>query len=119
MRAGSADASYESTKKKDSNPPSLSEKAILYDEDAIMTRTRMFYEGKNADSQYSTFVFTVNGKGYSVRATPCAGDGMTWGLWDIELSKPGDRTVRVKACDFASGTDVPCGKGGDLFSIWF
>ena len=63
--------------------------------------------------------FTINGKGYSVRATPCAGDGMTWGLWDIELSKPGDRTVRVKACDFASGTDVPCGRGGDLFSIWF
>ena len=63
--------------------------------------------------------FTVNGKGYSVRATPVASDGMTWGRWDLELTKPGERTVRVKACDFESGGDMPCGEGGDLFSIWF
>ena len=26
-------------------------------------RTRMFYEGKSEDSDYSTFVFVINGKG--------------------------------------------------------
>lgn len=63
--------------------------------------------------------FTVNGKGYSVKATPVASDGMTWGRWDLELTKPGERAIKVKACDFESGSDVPCGESGDLFSIWF
>ena len=63
--------------------------------------------------------FTVNGKGYSVKATPVASDGTTWGRWDLELTKPGERTIKVKACDFESGSDVPCGEYGDLFSIWF
>ena len=61
--------------------------------------------------------FTVNGKGYAVSATPCVSGSMTWGLWNLELTKSGERTVRVKACDFASGTDMPC--GGPFFSIWF
>ena len=63
--------------------------------------------------------FTVNGRGYSVKATPLKSDGMTWGRWNLELSKPGDHTIRVVACDFESGSDMPCGEDGDLFSIWF
>ena len=63
--------------------------------------------------------FTVNGKGYSVKATPRPSDGRTWGVWDLELTKSGERTVRVKASDFQSGSDIPCGENGDLFSIWF
>jgi len=61
--------------------------------------------------------FTVNGKGYAVKATPLKSDGTTWGLWNLELTKPGERSVVVRACDFGSGTDVPC--GGGFFSIWF
>ena len=63
--------------------------------------------------------FTVNGKGYRATLMPCASNGLTWGRWDLELTKPGARTVKAKVCDFASGTDVPCGETGDLFSIWF
>ena len=63
--------------------------------------------------------FTVNGKGYSVSAVPVATDGQTWGRWKLELTKPGERTIAVTACDLESGSDVPCGEGGDLFSIWF
>ena len=61
--------------------------------------------------------FTVNGKGYSAKLTPLKSNGMTWGLWNLELTKPGERTVKVKVCDFESGTDLPC--GGGFFSIWF
>lgn len=61
--------------------------------------------------------FTVNGKGYAAKLVPLKSDGMTWGLWDLELTKPGSRTVKVKVTDFASGTDVPC--GGPFFSICF
>ena len=63
--------------------------------------------------------FTVNGKGYAVKAVPRESDGMTWGVWDLELTKPGERTVKVRACDFESGSDMPNGETGDLFSIWF
>ena len=63
--------------------------------------------------------FTVNGKGYQVKATPLPSTGKTWGLWQLELAKPGERTVSVKAADFESGSDMPCGENGDLFSIWF
>ena len=63
--------------------------------------------------------FTVNGKGYAAKLTPRESNGLTWGCWDLELTKPGERTVNVKVCDFESGSDVPCGEGGDLFSVWF
>ena len=63
--------------------------------------------------------FTVNGKGYRATLTPRPSDGLVWGRWNLELTKPGARTIRAKVCDFASGTDVPCGEGGNLFSIWF
>jgi len=63
--------------------------------------------------------FTVNGKGYRAKLTPRAPAGPVWGSWDLELTKPGAPTVKATVCDFASGTDVPCGEGGNLFSIWF
>ena len=63
--------------------------------------------------------FTVNGKGYRAKLTPRTSNGLVWGCWELELTKPGARTVRAKVCDFASGTDIPCGDDGDLFSIWF
>jgi len=61
--------------------------------------------------------FTVNGKGYAAKLTPLKSNGMTWGLWQLELTKPGERDVKVKVCDFGSGTDLPC--GGGFFSVWF
>ena len=63
--------------------------------------------------------FTVNGKGYRAKLTPRKPNGLVWGCWDLELTKPGARTIKAKVCDFGSGTDVPCSEGGDLFSIWF
>ena len=62
---------------------------------------------------------TVNGQGYSVKATPLPSDGSTWGLWRLELTKPGAPAVSVRACDFQSGSDVEVGRDADLFSIWF
>ena len=61
---------------------------------------------------------TVNGKGYSVKVTPIAAKG-TWCAWDVELAKPGEETIRVKACDFQSAGDEPLGMGAEAFSIWF
>ena len=63
--------------------------------------------------------FTVNGKGYVAKVKPLPSDGMTWGRWELELTKPGERTVRAKVCDFESGSDMPNGSGANLFSIWF
>ena len=63
--------------------------------------------------------FTVNGKGYQAKLTPLKSNGKTWGLWNLELAKPGERTIKTKVCDFESGSDMPCGEGGDLFSVWF
>ncbi len=62
--------------------------------------------------------FTVNGKGYSLKLStiPAAN---TWGAWDVELSKPGAQTIRVKAGDFQSAGDDPLPPGADAFSIWF
>ena len=64
-------------------------------------------------------VETVNGQGYGATVTPLASDGSTWGLWQLELTKPGVQTVSVRVCDFQSGSDIEVGRNGDLFSIWF
>ena len=61
----------------------------------------------------------INGKGYRARVTPIPGDGLTWGLWRLELTKDGAPTISTKVCDFQSGGDMDCGSGGNLFSIWF
>ena len=61
----------------------------------------------------------INGKGYRARVTPLPGDGLTWGLWRLELTKDGAPTISTKVCDFQSAGDMNCGVGGDLFSIWF
>ena len=62
--------------------------------------------------------FTVNGKGYAVKVTPFACDRV-WCAFDVELTKPGERTVRVRACDFQSAGDEPLSRGANAFSIWF
>ena len=61
----------------------------------------------------------INGKGYRARVTPLPGDGLTWGLWRLDLTKDGAPTISTKVCDFQSGGDMDCGSGGNLFSIWF
>ncbi len=61
---------------------------------------------------------TVNGKGYSVKLTPCAGEGV-WGAWDVELTKPGAPTVKTRACDYQSAADDPFGPSAVAFSVWF
>ena len=63
--------------------------------------------------------FTVNGRGYAAKLTPLESDGITWGLWLLELAKDGEPPIKARVCDFESGSDVPCGANGDLFSIWF
>ena len=61
---------------------------------------------------------TVRGRGYAVKLTPAAGDGV-WCAWDVELSKPGEPTVRTRACDYQSAGDEPFMEGTPRFSIWF
>ena len=61
---------------------------------------------------------TVNGLGYEVKLTPLPADE-TWGLWEAVLSKPGEKPVRTRVCDFQSAGDDPSASGSDSFSIWF
>ena len=56
--------------------------------------------------------------GHAVKVTPFACDRV-WCAFDVELTKPGERTVRVKACDFQSAGDEPLSRGANAFSIWF
>ena len=69
-----------------------------------MTRTRMFYEGKNADSQYSTFVFTVNGKG-------------DWG--NCEPWDEADDLVAFDLANFIPDYLIECGYDGELTTAFF
>ena len=62
--------------------------------------------------------FTVNGKGYSLKLTPLK-PTCTWGLWEVELTKPDGKTVKTRACDFQSAGDTPIEDKGMEFSIWF
>ena len=62
---------------------------------------------------------SVCGRGYSVKVTPMKAEADVWGQWRVELTKPGEPTISVKAADYASGTDVPATENADLFSIWF
>lgn len=69
-------------------------------------------------------VDSVYGKGYSVKVTPKKGaaDCSVWGMWEVELSKPGAPTIRATACDFQSGSDMPVTEDfldSDFFTIWF
>lgn len=66
---------------------------------------------------------TVNHGGYTVKLTSApVSDRETfgvWGAWNVEFSKEGAETIRVKACDFQSAGDDPRGQGANAFSIWF
>ena len=61
---------------------------------------------------------TVNGKGYAVTLKPIPAKD-TWGTWEVELSKPGEKAIRTRACDFQSAADESLPTGADAFSIWF
>lgn len=61
---------------------------------------------------------TVRGKGYSVKVSPATGDGV-WGAWDVELTKPGEPTIKTRACDYQSAGDDPYSHGAVRFSVWF
>ena len=61
---------------------------------------------------------TVNGKGYSLKLTPLKTD-CTWGAWTVELSKPGEETLRYRACDYQSAGDAIYGPNANVFSTRF
>ena len=61
---------------------------------------------------------TLRGRGYAVKATPVACEGV-WGAWDLEFTKAGEPTVRARACDYQSAGDDPYADGAVRFSIWF
>ncbi len=61
---------------------------------------------------------TVRGQGYAVKVTPVACEDV-WGVWDVELTKPGAPTIRTRACDYQSAGDDPYADGSVRFSIWF
>ncbi len=61
---------------------------------------------------------TVNGRGFDVKATPLAREGV-WGAWRLEFAKPGEKPFVVDACDFQSAADDPLPEGANEFSIWF
>ena len=68
-------------------------------------------------------VASVYRKGYAARLIPvdaatCTARGV-WGAWDVELTKPGAESIRVRVCDFMSAGDDPRGRYADAFSIWF
>ena len=61
---------------------------------------------------------TVNGKGYAASLKPIAPVD-TWGLWELELTKAGEPTVKAKVCDLQSAGDDPSASNSMSFSIWF
>ena len=62
--------------------------------------------------------FTVNGKGYSLKVSPLPAEE-TWGAWEVELSKPGEKPLKYRACDFSSAADRIYGQGANVFSTRF
>ena len=66
---------------------------------------------------------SVNLQGYTpkLKALPdeTASLNGVWGAWELELVKPGEKSVRVKVCDFMSAGDDPLGPCANAFSIWF
>ena len=62
--------------------------------------------------------FTVNGKGYSLALRAIRSEE-TWGAWEVELSKPGERTLEYRACDFSSAADRTYGPQANVFSTRF
>ena len=61
---------------------------------------------------------TVNGKGYSVTLRPIVAEGV-YAPFDVELAKPGQPTIRTKACAYESASDDLASSGGYAFSIRF
>ena len=61
---------------------------------------------------------TINGKGYSVRLKTLPAQE-TLGAWEVELYKPGEKTIRTKACDYQSAADEALPPGSAVFSTWF
>ena len=82
----------------------------------VLTKTRLL---TGASRAIVTDAATVNGDGYALTVTPGDSDGTTWGVWNVELTKDGCRSIKCRVADYASGTDVPVAEDGDLFSIWF
>jgi len=62
--------------------------------------------------------FTVNGKGYAVKAVPLANPNVL-GAWRLVFSKPGEADRTVDVCDYQSAGDDPFHDGTNVFSIWF
>lgn len=61
---------------------------------------------------------TVNGKGYALRLTRRAAEGV-WSAWEVELTKPGAPTIRTRVCDYQSAGDGPYLDGAIRYSVWF
>ena len=66
---------------------------------------------------------SVNRRGYTVKLTSAPSEDRgtygVWGAWEVEFSKAGSETIRVRACDFQSAGDDPRGQRANAFSIWF
>ncbi len=77
--------------------------------------------GDTADEIYNPHTVNLGGYAATLTALPSSeAERMgVWGAWNVELSKPGAETIRVRACDFESAGDDPRGSGAAAFSIWF
>ena len=61
---------------------------------------------------------SVNGKGYRVSLKPIAAPGV-YAPFEVEFTKPGEETIRVKACSYESASDDPVSRNGYIFSVRF
>ena len=88
--------------------------ALVYWGPLLLAKSRHLGERQSA----LTDPFSVNGLGYALKLTPIPTD-CTWGAWQVELSKPGEKTLECKACDYSSAADCIYGPGTCVFSTRF
>ena len=60
----------------------------------------------------------VNGRGYALKLRPIEAEG-AYAPFEVELAKPGEPTVRTKACAYESASDDLAARGGFVFSVRF
>ena len=58
---------------------------------------------------------SVNGGGYGVFVRPIEAQGV-YAPFQVELTKPGAKTISVRACAYESASDDPASSGGYVFS---
>ena len=58
----------------------------------------------------------MNGRGFSVSATPVACPGV-WGAWRLTLTGLNGERIETNACDYQSAADFD--DADNAFSVWF